>query len=515
MIDTPDKLPVDLSTTASFELGGFDVLPAQKLLRNEQQSIELEPRVMQVLVALCESSPDVCSRETLLTRCWSGTVVGDDAIQRCIGVLRRALRDVKDVRIKTITRIGYQLLLGNQQERRLPRHGRPPESPPVLGVEKFTDRTGHLPDQTFVELLSDDIAAALIVHRELKVVDLARTPTGESDFLLSGAMRRTADGVRLTLQLRETQSGTVIWTHQENLLSPDHPVPDDDLIVSTSGMVANELMRYVTQRVVESDSDTAWANVIRANAAYQRIDLPNLQLAEKFARHALELDADYGAAHAALANALAATYELKGGIFSNNNNLATESHLSCNRALSLDQDNPTVLAWVSNALGMITRPAQGMPVVERALELAPTHHIAHLYLARHCLYQQQPERALEALTEHQRVAPRFPWTYWVTYLRAIAEFMLGNIELADRLIDQAAIMNPEYPYLWIGKMVTAGLLGKQAEAYEAAKKLRSIDGEDSLELQLARVQHSYSNEQDTTAILEALKVAWQAESSNS
>ena len=44
---------------------------------------------MQVLVALHRAFPNVVSRDDLIASCWEGRVVGDDAINRAIGRLRR------------------------------------------------------------------------------------------------------------------------------------------------------------------------------------------------------------------------------------------------------------------------------------------------------------------------------------------------------------------------------------------------------------------------------------------
>ncbi len=72
----------------------------------------LQPRAMQVLVALGRAAGDVVSRDELVRQCWGGTVVGDDAINRVVGLIRR-LAELQPVQfsIDTIPRIGYRLLV--------------------------------------------------------------------------------------------------------------------------------------------------------------------------------------------------------------------------------------------------------------------------------------------------------------------------------------------------------------------------------------------------------------------
>lgn len=67
---------------------------------------------MQVLIALVEADGAVVSRDDLIQRCWEGRVVSEDAINRCIGQLRRLAKngDEPCFAIECIPRVGYRLL---------------------------------------------------------------------------------------------------------------------------------------------------------------------------------------------------------------------------------------------------------------------------------------------------------------------------------------------------------------------------------------------------------------------
>ena len=70
----------------------------------------LEPRVMQVLVALARVKGEILSRDDLIESCWDGVVVGEDAINRCIGRLRKAAEaSGNEFSIETVPRVGYRL----------------------------------------------------------------------------------------------------------------------------------------------------------------------------------------------------------------------------------------------------------------------------------------------------------------------------------------------------------------------------------------------------------------------
>lgn len=102
----------DLSKAEAFLLGPLRVDPALRLLAAGERLFVLEPRVMRVLVALHEAAGAVLSRDDLIERCWDGVIVGDNAINRVMSQLRRALADLtgEAVRLETITKVGFRLV---------------------------------------------------------------------------------------------------------------------------------------------------------------------------------------------------------------------------------------------------------------------------------------------------------------------------------------------------------------------------------------------------------------------
>ena len=102
---------VKLGQVAEFNLGAMHVSPARRQVQVKGDIRTLEPRVMQVLVALAEARPNVVPRDELVDACWGGVAVGDDAINRCIVSLRRLARgfDPHPFAIETVPRVGYSL----------------------------------------------------------------------------------------------------------------------------------------------------------------------------------------------------------------------------------------------------------------------------------------------------------------------------------------------------------------------------------------------------------------------
>ena len=76
---------VDLAHEPAFTIGNLRVEPPTRQIYNADERQTLEPRVMQVLVALARADGNVVSRDDLIQCCWDGRIVGDDAINRVIG----------------------------------------------------------------------------------------------------------------------------------------------------------------------------------------------------------------------------------------------------------------------------------------------------------------------------------------------------------------------------------------------------------------------------------------------
>lgn len=102
---------IDLAQEADFDLGSLRVRPARCEVEWNGVSQTLQRRVMQVLVALAQADGSVVSQSDLVSRCWRGLSVSDDAIYRCIGKLRKLAAEFPDVpyAIEAIPGVGYRL----------------------------------------------------------------------------------------------------------------------------------------------------------------------------------------------------------------------------------------------------------------------------------------------------------------------------------------------------------------------------------------------------------------------
>lgn len=105
-----------MSSAAEFLLGSCRIEPDRNRLARGEQVIAVEPLVMNVLMLLVAHGGQVVSRDQLVEQVWAGRIVGDDAITRAVGQLRKALGDsaAEPRYIETIAKKGYRLLCSAQ-----------------------------------------------------------------------------------------------------------------------------------------------------------------------------------------------------------------------------------------------------------------------------------------------------------------------------------------------------------------------------------------------------------------
>ena len=101
-----------LAEQADFRIGSVTVYPSIRIVAAGDRREKVEPRVMQVLIALAQAANEVLTRDELFERCWGGVFVGDDSLNRAVAGVRRIASHLADdsFTIETIPRTGYRLV---------------------------------------------------------------------------------------------------------------------------------------------------------------------------------------------------------------------------------------------------------------------------------------------------------------------------------------------------------------------------------------------------------------------
>lgn len=108
--------PISLATEPERALGRLRLIPSGCEIVDESERIIVEPRVMQVLVALAQAEGEVVSRQTLVLTCWDGRAVSEDAINRVLSRIRQLAQTTGAFSLRTVRKVGYRLDVATRSE---------------------------------------------------------------------------------------------------------------------------------------------------------------------------------------------------------------------------------------------------------------------------------------------------------------------------------------------------------------------------------------------------------------
>ncbi len=95
-----------------FKVGEWVAEPMANRITRGQTVRKLEPKVMEVLACMASRPGETVTKEEFMAEVWTGTIVTDDVLARCISELRKALGDKarSPDYVETIRKRGYALI---------------------------------------------------------------------------------------------------------------------------------------------------------------------------------------------------------------------------------------------------------------------------------------------------------------------------------------------------------------------------------------------------------------------
>jgi TolB-like protein/DNA-binding winged helix-turn-helix (wHTH) protein len=487
MTGLPEARRIDLAHEPGFVLGGCEVRPSSREVLMGGQAIFVEPRVMQVLVALARRRGEVVTRDELTELCWGGVVVGEGAVHRSLSRIRRLTEGMKDVTLETIPRVGYRLsamdqgpalapgsgstkrrarrrrlialaamlaILGLAAAYMLARDRTPtnvPAAPAIstasgitLAVLPFADMSNDRSQGYFAIGLTDELVTALSRIGALRVVSTgAGLPEGADlrqtgralgvRYILKGGVQRAGLRIRINVQLVDASSGARLWAQSYDRVAADVFAVQDDIVTRVASEIRPQLYN-AARRAIESRptrSFSAWELFLRATwTPGQDEDVGgDEQLA--LARRAIAIDPGYGAPHALIAGDIGYAANLDPAW--DTPRLWAEAARHADQALSLaPNDSDALLNLLSYYFGT-GNLREGVNIARRMVELDPNDVIGRATaIGGPYACSPVPQAAIDQLTAlNAGLSPDNP-------VRGQIFFFLGQAYLNNRDFRRAA-----------------------------------------------------------------------------
>ena len=318
--------------------------------------------------------------------------------------------------------------------------------------------------------------------------------------VLEGSLRRSGDQIRINVQLADTSDGFDIWSGSYDRRFTDIFELQADISRSIVDALRVELPGGApTDLVTAPTADvTAYEFYLRGRQFFHERRKKALQFARQMFRKAIEIDPDYGLAHAGLAEScslLAHWYQDE----REGENLE-EADAASRRAIELAPELGQTHASRGFVLFLIGRMDEAMGEFERAIELDPKQFEARYFQARAWYQHGDLERAVELFEEAARVRE----DHEARYFAAQTYTALGRdatarqaYERALPVIDKHLELNPHDARAWTMAAVSHSRLGDRESGLASAQRALDADPEDAAVLYNVACFYALEGEPDS------------------
>ena len=393
------------------------------LLRNDVP-VPISHRGVLLLAAFVRRPAQVLTKSDLMEAAWQNAAVEESNLTVQIALLRKALGPAPDGGecIGTVPRVGYRFLLRVEQADRPPVDALPLPAKPSIAVLPFANGSNDAGQEVFADGLTEDLITDLsrdpglfVIARNSafaykgKAMDV-RTIAAELGvrYLLEGSIRRVAGRVRINVELVDAVSGGHAWAERF-----DRDLED---IFAVQNEVTGKIVDALTGRLARPSAPrrprSLEAYDLWARARMLLDESPqSTREAQLLLKRALELDPDYAAAHALLAQNRWMAWLHWGEPIDPNRALSLQL---AERAVSLDPNDAGCRRILGNVLAHEGRWAESDAEFAAALELDPNHADALADLSDLTVLAGKIPEGLEYIQKALRLNPHPPTGYYWT-----------------------------------------------------------------------------------------------------
>ncbi|MEO9576151.1 MAG: adenylate/guanylate cyclase domain-containing protein [Tateyamaria sp.] len=394
----------------------------------------------------------------------------------------QSLRPIGEIKVKNMPEPIEAWVLGQGAEAHFPETS----SLPTVVVMPFEELGGE--NEFFSDGVVDEITSALssvgeisVIARQSafsfkgRVVDI-RTVGRDlgARYVVTGAIRRSGNRVRISAQLASAITGANLWSQRY----------DDDLedLFELQDRIASQVAGAVSPSIRASEIAAARAVAPMERKAYQFYlsAFPHFwahrreenERAIELLSAALEQDRGNFRPQALRAWAFAqqATYMWSDTPLISRQNAQQDAETA---ALTAGEHAPSLVA-IAAALGMtgLDHDRAGQ-ILEHALSLDPNSAWGWMRLGWNNVYRQNVEAGLAAFDRAEALSPRDPFLFNLHFGRAYANGLTGEFDKAIRLAKLGLTAGPGVTWAYRDLASFCANAGRQQEADEAVASLMS------------------------------------------
>jgi TolB-like protein len=505
----------------------FTLDSERRELRAGGAMVPVEPQVFDVLVYLIKNRDRVVSKDDLIASVWGGRIVSESTLTSRINAVRKAVGDSggKQEFVRTFARKGVRWIAPVEIRKPDTKTDDQINSPlavpqkPSIAVLPFRNMSGDPEHDSFVDGVTEEIIIALARVRWFFVIARGSAFAYKSKevdpneiarelgvrYILMGSVRRADDRIRVSAQLIDANSRSNVWARSYDRALSDIFALQDEITQTIVGGIEPELGRAERERarVKQRDSVDAWSIYQRGMFHLYRYTQADLAQARKLFEDAIAIDADFGPAYSAIAEAY--YYEVVYGFADSPGDNCQRAIEVAQKAVALDRDDAGAHCTLGRIRYLRREYAAAISELELASDLNPSLALAHYGLGAAFVFSGRPHEAFPHLESAIRLSPRDP--NMGSYLVRIAEakYLIGDDEAAARFALRA-LAQPSFQWSRYAVLIAAlGQLGRQDEACNYLAEVSRIRPDFSVAF--VRTMHPFIRDMGIDRYYEGLRKA--------
>jgi TolB-like protein/DNA-binding winged helix-turn-helix (wHTH) protein/Tfp pilus assembly protein PilF len=509
-----------------FWVGEYRIHPGENQVRCEAGSIQVEPKVMSLLVYLARNAGSTIAREQLFEAVWPGVVVTDDTLTQAVAKLRKAFGD--DARnpryIQTVPKGGYRLCAAVRFASDAPAVSRAgaayrwryffiaalivafgiaavftgidwsdlrPAPAPRLAVDGLPTLTvqplqmlGEDQSQAYLaqgltyDLITDlsKLSGLMVIgSRSIMGVKPDPSKTHGARYLVQGEVQRIGDQVRVLIHLVDAQSGEQIWSERFRQSAGDLFQLQEEIsrqIVSALSLVVNEEEKRRLARPYTLNTRAYEAFVRGQSLLLVRREAENERARQLF-RQAIDLDPSFARAYGGLALSFAADF--RNQWTADGPGALQRAQTMAQTALEIDPGIPEAYWVLAYVQAQERQHEQAIGLLQTAVSLDPSFADGYALMGGIYTYIGRPEETLGPMRTAIRLNPDAGYLYYLLLGRAY--FFLGDWEQAEVNLFEALARNPSNLETRIYLAAVRSSAGDQDGAAWEREEILALDGD--------------------------------------
>ena len=509
-----------------------------ELIRNGSP-VDVEPKVLKLLIFLIENRDRVVSRGELHPKLWGRRLVTDNALNVCIRAARRAIDDTghSQTAIKTIRGAGYRFIANVDCASHRYNHvatvdggipGHDAVDPASYSKRILSDQPGIV-IIPFQAICNDDLEAAVarglahdittrVARSRLTFVISRGTAfglaSGEHDvaaigeklgvrYVVQGAVQVSGERLKVSAALSSALTRRELWSEQYERRLDGFMTIQEEVARTIVASLETEVQREEMQlsRLMPSSNLDAWSAYHRGLHHMYRFKLDECDRAEQFFRRSIDLEPNVPRPYAGL-SFIHFERVLLG--FDRDSSAGVRKAVDyALESLSIDPLDPMGHWALARAQLLMADLEASKRSLETATDLNPSYAIAQYSLGWVALELGDNEACLNRIDLARRLSPYDPLKFAMLGVYALNLAMMGRTTEAVKLAEESVVQPNAHHVALAFAAITNALDGQINRAREFFRRIRATtpgyDVDDFLAV------HAFQKEKDLRRIKNAFR----------